>query len=69
MADVYRNWSHDIPMGGGGHWKDNRWIPARSEEFGNWRGTGPMNLTNVHFHYMTETPEVNAAFYIDGTRK
>ena len=60
MADVYHNWSQTIPIGGGGYWKDHKWIP---------RVEGTDAVTNVHFHYISDTPDVNAAFYMNGTQK
>ncbi|KAL1303314.1 hypothetical protein AAFC00_006718 [Neodothiora populina] len=67
MADVYRNWSRDIPFGGGGHWRNGQWVdPVKNTGD---VGGGTNGSTNVHFHYASDSPEVNAGFYIDGTQQ
>lgn len=56
MTGVYSRWSEDIPNGNGRRWKNDKLENVTR------------NLkTNVHFHYITDTPEVNAGFYINGT--
>ena len=60
MDEVYRNWSTDIPRGGGGYWTNNEWAETRSE-------VASHDVTNVHFHYITNSPDFNAGYYIRGT--
>lgn len=64
MNELYMNWSRDIPLGGGGYWNKGKWVPSPD------RGDQTRDaVTNVHFHYATDAPEVNAGFYVAGTRK
>lgn len=67
MTDVFGNWSTQIPQGGGGRTKDGKW-QDRDQDVKD-SEVGSNITTNVHFHYATDTPEVNAAFYMDGTKK
>lgn len=67
MKDVYYNWSTEIPRGGGGRWKDGEWLDKYADQ--EISRVNSNMTTNVHFHYATDSPEVNAAFYVDGTKE
>lgn len=56
MTRVYSRWGEDIPNGRGVQWRNNKL-----------KNVTRSLKTNVHFHYITDTPEVNAEFYINGT--
>lgn len=59
MDKVFHKWSRNIPLGGGGFWQNDRLIPESPPD--------RRIVTNIHFHYVTDTPDPFNALYINGT--